>query len=252
MVRTLREVADELGRDLGVGVGEEGHAQLDQLATQLVRIHERAVVRERDDDVVDGGEMRLCGLPALGARRAVANVAHCELAGECGEVRGGEHGAEQAEVLAHPHGAAIAHGDAGGFLATVLQRAQAEVGQTRHVSSGCPHTENTALLVQLIAIKVVRRSAKRRLPLGRLLRRANGFLRHDIPSMSVKVKGVTDTLWHGCARVPGSIAHPRGAGRTIGLGAPYVVGRWLHHRTQWVTRWGRAVLFRFIASVAVV
>ena len=32
MTRALGEVADELGRDLGIRVGEERHAQLDQLA----------------------------------------------------------------------------------------------------------------------------------------------------------------------------------------------------------------------------
>ena len=112
MVRALGEVADEFGGDLGVGIGEEGHAQLDELATQLVGVDERAVVRERDDDVVDGGEVRLRGLPALGARGTVAHVAHGELAGERGKVGIGKDLIDEAEVFADHHRAAVAHRDA--------------------------------------------------------------------------------------------------------------------------------------------
>lgn len=43
MARTLGKVADELGRDLGIRIGEERHAQLDQLAAQLVGVDEGAV-----------------------------------------------------------------------------------------------------------------------------------------------------------------------------------------------------------------
>ena len=148
MVRALGEVADEFGGDLGVGIGEEGHAQLDELATQLVGVDERAVVRERDDDVVDGGEVRLRGLPALGARGTVAHVAHGELAGERGKVGIGKDLVDEAEVFADHHRAAVAHRDARRFLAAMLQRLQTEIRETRDVAVGCPHAKDAALFME--------------------------------------------------------------------------------------------------------
>ena len=82
MASTLSKVADEFGRDLGIRVGEERHAQLDQLAAQLVGVDEGAVVRERDNDAIDGREVRLRGFPALGAGGAIAHMTHGQLTGE--------------------------------------------------------------------------------------------------------------------------------------------------------------------------
>ena len=82
MACTLSKVADEFGRDLGIRVGEERHAQLDQLAAQLVGVDEGAVVRERDNDAIDGREVRLRGFPALGAGGAIAHMTHGQLTGE--------------------------------------------------------------------------------------------------------------------------------------------------------------------------
>ena len=99
VARTLGKVADEFGRDLGIRVGEERHAQLDQLAAQLVGVDEGAVVRERDNDAIDGREVRLRGFPALGAGGAVAHMTHGQLTGERRQVGIGEHAVEQARSL---------------------------------------------------------------------------------------------------------------------------------------------------------
>ena len=79
MACALRKVADELGRDLGIRIGEERHAQLDELTAQLVGVDEGAVVRKCDDDAINGRKMWLRGFPALGAGSAVAHVTHGQL-----------------------------------------------------------------------------------------------------------------------------------------------------------------------------
>ena len=180
VARTLSKVADKLGRDLGIRIGEERHAQLDQLAAQLVGVDQSTVVRERDNDAVDGGEVRLRGFPALGAGGAIAHVAHGQLAGERRQVGVGEHAIEQSQVLANHNRAAITHGDSRRFLAAMLQRAQTKVRQSSHIAIGCPHTKNAAFLMQLVGVRIIRRHG---LHLSRgALGRVDGFLRHGIPS----------------------------------------------------------------------
>ena len=120
MACTLSKVADEFSRDLGIRVGEERHAQLDQLAAQLVGVDQSAVVSKRDNDAVDGRKMRLRGFPALGTGSAIAHVAHGQLAGERRQVGVGEHAIEQAQVFANHNRAAITHGDSRRFLAAML------------------------------------------------------------------------------------------------------------------------------------
>ena len=180
MACTLSKVADELGRDLGIRIGEERHAQLDQLAAQLVGVDQRAVVSKRDNDAVDGRKMRLRGFPALGTGGAIAHVAHGQLAGERRQVGVGEHAVEQAQILADHNRAAVTHGDSRRFLATVLQRTQAKVRQSSHVAIGRPYAENATFLMQLVGVRIIRRHG---VHLSRgTLGRADGFLRHGIPS----------------------------------------------------------------------
>ena len=62
----------------------------------------------------------------VGAGGAVAGVADGVVAGERGHRGRGEHVGHQAGVLVAAHPAAVADGDAGGLLAAVLQREQAE------------------------------------------------------------------------------------------------------------------------------
>lgn len=95
-----------------------------------------------DDDLPDSGKVGLRCLPTLSAGGAVAHVTHSELTGQRANVGVGENAAHQAQVLADHDGSAIAHGDAGGFLAAVLQSAQAEIGETGDVAVGA-QTPNT-------------------------------------------------------------------------------------------------------------
>ena len=180
MACTLGKVADEFGRNLGIRIGEERHTQLDQLTAQLVGVDEGAVVRERDDDTIDGREVRLRGFPALGTGGAIAHMTHGQLAGERRQVGVGEHAVEQAQILADHNRAAVTHGDSSRFLATVLQRTQTKVRQSSHIAIGRPHTKNAAFLMQLVGVRIIRRHG---LHLSRgTLGRVDGFLRHGIPS----------------------------------------------------------------------
>ena len=75
MVRLAREMPDGLGRHLGIGAGAQMLALVDELRPQVIRVHQRAVVGQRDERVVDGGDMRLGRLPGgLPAARGIAHV----------------------------------------------------------------------------------------------------------------------------------------------------------------------------------
>ena len=199
VARTLGKVADKLGRDLGIRIGEERHAQLDQLTAQLVGVDEGAVVRERDNDAIDGREVRLRGFPALGAGSAVAHMTHGQLAGERRQVGVGEHAVEQAQIFADHNRAAVTHGDSSRFLATVLQRTQAKVRQSSHVAIGRPYAENATFLMQLVGVRIIRRHG---VHLSRgTLGRADGFLRHGIPS-EPRIFGVTRLIIRTARRAP--------------------------------------------------
>ena len=50
-------------------------------------------------------------------------------------------------------GLAVAHGDAGAFLAAVLQRLQPEAGHAGHVLAGGEHAEHGALLLQAVGTR---------------------------------------------------------------------------------------------------
>lgn len=152
MARPLGEIPDKARRDLGIGARHKRDAQIDELAAQLVGIHERAVMRQRNDHVVDRREMRLRGLPAFGARCAVAHVSDGEVARERAEVCVRKHLVEEAQVLTDHHRAAVAHSDARRFLAAMLQRLEAKVCEARDVEAGRPNAEDTALLMERIIL----------------------------------------------------------------------------------------------------
>lgn len=59
MVRLAREMPDGFGRHLRIGAGAQMFALVDELGPQVVRVHERAVVGQRDERIVDGGDVRL-------------------------------------------------------------------------------------------------------------------------------------------------------------------------------------------------
>ena len=56
-----------------------------------------------------------------------------------------EHLADQPEILEHQHLGAVCHGDACGFLASVLQGVQAVIGELGDLFAGSPDAEYAAL-----------------------------------------------------------------------------------------------------------
>ena len=100
MVRLLRDAADGLRGHFGVGAGTQLDALVDKARAQAVRVHERAIVRERDERLVDGRNVRLRGLPRRGgAGRGIARMPDGDEALERGQARFVEHLGDQAQVL---------------------------------------------------------------------------------------------------------------------------------------------------------
>ena len=154
MVRLTREVADGLGRHLGIGAGAQVLPLVDKLRPQVVRVHQRAVVGERDERVVDSGDVRLRRLP--GGLPAAGGVAH---------VPDGHHALAKArqrclvedlghkpQVLRLDDRGTVAHGDARALLAAMLQGLQPVAGQARHVLPRRVDAEDAALLFQSIRL----------------------------------------------------------------------------------------------------
>ena len=101
---------------------------------------------ERDAGARGGvAEHRLGVLPGRRAGGGVAAVADGDVALHRGERLLVEHLADQAEILEHQHLRAVGDGDARGFLAAVLQRVQAVVGELRHLFARRPDAEYAAL-----------------------------------------------------------------------------------------------------------
>ena len=61
-----------------------------------------------------------------------------------------EYLADQPEILEHQHLRTVGDGDAGGFLAAVLQRIQAVVGELGHFFARRPHPEYAALFAGFV------------------------------------------------------------------------------------------------------
>ena len=168
LVLLLGKEADEAGCHLGVRVRAERHAVVDELHAQLVEVHERAVVGKGDEHVVDGREVRLGALPALGPGRAIAHVADGDLAGKGREVRVSEGLGHEAKILRGHDGGAISHGDARALLAAVLQRMEGEVRHARDVSLRGPDSEHSTLVMKRVRVVggiLVHRTVRHAVPL---------------------------------------------------------------------------------------
>ena len=152
--KLAREVADGLGRHLGIGAGAQMLALIDELRPQVVRVHQRAVVGQRDERIVDGGDVRLGRLPGgLPAARGIAHVpdGHHALA-KTRQRRLVEDLGHKPQVLRLDDRGAVAHGNAGALLAAMLQGLQPVAGQARHVLARGVHAEDAARLVQPIRL----------------------------------------------------------------------------------------------------
>ena len=122
---------EKMNDDFGVAVGLKDRAAMFELAAPLGGVGEVAVVAERDFALVAVDHDRLRVEQRFVSGGGVARVADGEIAGKICEDRRGEdffdfaHGAVEMEL------GAVAGDDAGGFLAAMLERVEAEVGELR-------------------------------------------------------------------------------------------------------------------------
>ncbi len=145
-------VGDELGDERGVGGGVEARRGVGrgeagehaELLGELERVGEVAVVPEREAGVADRAVDGLGVAPAARPGGAVAHVADGEVAFERGDAAFVEHLGDQAHVLRHGDGLAVAHRDAGRLLAPVLQGVEAQIGEVGDVLTGGVHAEHAA------------------------------------------------------------------------------------------------------------
>ena len=151
MMGFARVIAYDLARDFRVGVAAEFNALANKVGADAVRVHKRAVVRKRDEHLVDGRHVGLGACPVAHATaRGVTAMAHGHFAAQCSERAFIEHLGNQAQVFRNRYGVAIAHRNAGAFLAAMLQGLQAKAGQPRDIVGGGVHSKHRALFFKPI------------------------------------------------------------------------------------------------------
>ena len=126
-------VGDELDDDFGVGCGLEVSAVALEPRAQIAEVDQVAVVRDGDEAL---GGVDADGLGVEQRRVAgggVAGVADGHVAGKLGEHIVGEDFRDQAHALDVGEMLAVGGGDAGRFLAAMLQGVEAEIGFARGV-----------------------------------------------------------------------------------------------------------------------
>ena len=118
-------VRDELDDDFGVGGGLEVGAVALEARAQIAEVDEVAVVGDGDEALggVDADGLRVEQRRVAGG--GVARVADGHVAGELGEHIVGEDFGDQAHALDVGEMLAVGGGDAGGFLAAMLQSVEA-------------------------------------------------------------------------------------------------------------------------------
>ncbi|MCY1500010.1 hypothetical protein D9M68_340470 [compost metagenome] len=141
--------------DFGVGGRLTDGAIGDQLTAKGEAVGEVAVVSDRDAADFKFGKERLDVAQRHFARRRVAGVADGHEAGElCQRRRVGVVVADEAHALFGAELLAVEGDDAGGFLAAMLERMQAERRQRRRVRVP-QYAEDAALFVQFIAFEFI-------------------------------------------------------------------------------------------------
>src|SRR5207344_3196670 len=93
--------------------------------------------------------------PAARPGGAVAHVADGEVALERGDATLVEHLGDEAHVLRHGDGLAVAHRDAGRLLTAVLQCVEAQVGEVGDVLAGGIHAEHTTGVADPVVVHAI-------------------------------------------------------------------------------------------------
>src|SRR6185436_5580430 len=139
----------QVHHDFAVVAGLEDGAFADQRVTQLAGVDQVAVVPERqlavravDDDRLGVGE------PALAGRR-VAHVAGGEVPGQPGERVAAERIVDVAHRARGADAGAVGGGNAGAFLAAMLERVEPQVGEVRGLCVP-EDSEDPALVFELV------------------------------------------------------------------------------------------------------
>ena len=137
--------------DLRVGGAAEGDPLLLQLAPELDRVGQVAVVGERQLAAVVAPD-RLRVLPGAAAGGRVAHVADRHVALQRPQLLLVEDLGDEAGVAQRGDVAALTGGDPGRLLAAVLQRVESEVGETGDVVAGSVYAKNPAFLARAVAV----------------------------------------------------------------------------------------------------
>ena len=140
---------EELREHLGVRPGLELDAALDKVAAQQVGVDDVAVVRERELALRAGDDQRLH--VRVGARPGgrVARVADRVRAPEVGQDLLVEDLCDEAHLgEALDPGLAVGGGDAGRLLPAVLERVEAEEGESSHILAGGEDAHHAAGFAQ--------------------------------------------------------------------------------------------------------
>ena len=160
-------MGDELDDDLGVGGGLEVSAVALQAGAQVAEVDQVAVVGDGDEAL---GGVDADGLGVEQRRVAgggVAGVADGHGAGQLGEHVVGEDFRDQAHALDVGQMLAVGGGDAGRFLAAMLQGVEAEIGLAGGVGMAVDG-DDAAFFVELVGAAATAEQGQR-------LRRENSF-----------------------------------------------------------------------------
>ena len=148
---------DEVDDDLGVAGRLEDRAAPVEGPAQLHRVRQIAVLGDREAALGELGEQRLDIAQRRFAGRRIAHVADRRAPGSCAHhLVAVEIAGDVAHRPVRVEMGAVEAGDAGRFLAAVLQRVQPERDEARGIV-GTPNAENAAFLAQLVVIERIGR-----------------------------------------------------------------------------------------------
>ena len=142
MARSRQQVKDHLG----IGRRVKDVAELLEAGSQQSRVDQVAVMANSDLPAAELLEQGLGVAGSAGAGRRITVVSDGGHAVELFENARAEHIADQPHAGVVVEGLAVRNDDAGGFLAAMLLRVQAVVGQLR-TGPRAPHAEKSALFL---------------------------------------------------------------------------------------------------------
>jgi hypothetical protein len=135
--------------DLGIAARLEDGALAHELLAQLVRVHQVAVVGNRDLPVPALDQERLRVREAALTAGRIAHVSDRHRAGHLGQHRRVEHVGDMAHGLGDPEQVPVGRGNARALLPAVLHRVQPEVREVRRLGVAVD-AKDAAFVVELV------------------------------------------------------------------------------------------------------